>query len=159
MTDNVLKLQAFKLKGRLYTLTVLQVLDTDIHSFAIYLQEVIAKAPRLFENAPIVLDFSEVSQEAVVLDQYCSILRERGIIPVAVQSVDSRIQMQAIALRMAVFNTSIGKEKFDAVPVETTSSHAVPAEEDTVLAPPQEVSLRSQSKLVTMPILHYNFQV
>ena len=34
MTDNMLKSQAFKLKGRLYTLTVLQLMDTDCDLFA-----------------------------------------------------------------------------------------------------------------------------
>ena len=51
MTDNLLKLKAFKLKGRLYTLTVLQVLDTSPAAFDEQMSELIKKAPRLFEKS------------------------------------------------------------------------------------------------------------
>ena len=49
MSENITKTQAFKLKGRLYTLTVLQVLNPNKIVFAEQLIETVAKAPKLFE--------------------------------------------------------------------------------------------------------------
>ena len=49
MPDNLLKSKAFKLKGRLYTLTVLQLLNADKDFFEQQLEAIIAKAPRMFE--------------------------------------------------------------------------------------------------------------
>ena len=83
MTDNLLKSQAFKLKGRLYTFTVLQLLQHNLDSFAQTLDDVIAKAPRLFDNAPIVLDCSNLHEDSIDLQGLCHLMRERTIYPVA----------------------------------------------------------------------------
>lgn len=111
MTDNVLKLQAFKLKGRLCTLTVLSVLDTDEANFTEYLNEVISKAPRLFSKTPIVLDFSEVDHTLICLQSFCRQLREQGLIPVAVQSASQALQTEALAAGLAVLGASSSQDK------------------------------------------------
>jgi septum site-determining protein MinC len=57
MVENLLKKQAFKLKGRIYTLTVIQLIDTDGSNFEHQLSETVATAPRLLSGAPVVLDW------------------------------------------------------------------------------------------------------
>lgn len=111
ITDNLLKSQAFKLKGRLYTLTVLYVLDADESNFEAYLADVIAKAPRMFEKTPVVLDFSEVKPDLIDLKQLCLKLKKQGIIPVAIQGGDARLQTSAIANGLALLGASATQDK------------------------------------------------
>lgn len=111
MIDNLLKSQAFKLKGRLYTLTVLHVLTTDKQQFAEQLADVLAKAPKLFEHAPLVLDFSALSGEHVDIVELTSQLRQTGLMPVAIQGVSADQQMQAIGLGLAPIHASSSQDK------------------------------------------------
>ncbi|MDP3561192.1 MAG: septum site-determining protein MinC [Legionellaceae bacterium] len=85
MTDNILKAQAFKLKGRLYTLTVVHLLSTDKVLFLEQLAEVVARAPKLFDKTPVVLDCSALTDEGFDLTEFCHCLREYHMIPVALQ--------------------------------------------------------------------------
>lgn len=128
MTDNVLKSQAFKLKGRLCTLTVLSVLDTDEANFTDYLNEVISKAPRLFSKTPIVLDFSEVDHSSIRLQSFCRQLREQGLIPVAVQSASQALQTEALAAGLALLGASSSQDK---VLMEESSESKVQLTETT----------------------------
>lgn len=134
MTDNLLKTQAFKLKGRLYTLTVLQILDTKKSIFAQHLIDVISKAPRMFEKTPIVLDVSDIQQNDLDLQYCCQALREQGMIPVAVQGADARLQTIAMGCGLALLGASSLQDK--------------PLFEEVV--DPKMLSV--QTKLVTNPV-------
>ena len=102
MTDNLLKSQAFKLKGRLYTFTVMHLLNVDNELFERQLSETVAKAPRLFDRTPVVIDCSAVDGDALDLQLFCQHMREHGLIPVAVQGgtplLDTLAQCQGIAV-------------------------------------------------------------
>lgn len=116
MTDNVLKSQAFKLKGRLYTLTVLQLMETDGVIFAQQLADVVAKAPRLFEQTPVVLDCSGISDEQLSMGQFdlqdmCSRMREFGMLPVAIQGGNAFLNVLAQSQGLAVLNGSSNQDK------------------------------------------------
>jgi len=84
MSENITKTQAFRLKGRLYTFTVLQVLTEDKEDFAQQLAETVTKAPKMFERAAVVLDFSAVLNLEIDLQGFCHIAREHGMVPVAI---------------------------------------------------------------------------
>ncbi len=81
MTDQ----SVFKLKGRLYTLTVVQLLGTDRVLFIDQLAAVVAQAPRLFDNTPVVLDCALLKDEHFDLAGFCQALRAVGMVPVAIQ--------------------------------------------------------------------------
>src|SRR6478752_1327175 len=85
MSDHLSNTQAFKLKGRLFTFTVLQVLDADKELFSQQCAAMAFQAPKLFERTPVVLDLSSVQQVEVDLQALCQIAREFGMIPVAIQ--------------------------------------------------------------------------
>jgi septum site-determining protein MinC len=136
ITDNILKSQAFKLKGRLYTLTVLHILDADVEHFESHLNDVISKAPRMFEHTPIVLDFSDVLSDLIDLNEFCRRLRERNLIPVAIQGGDLRLQSLAIGCGLAVLGASSGQDK---TLIQEISSNPTPSE--TI-----------RSKLLTTPV-------
>ena len=142
MTDNVLKSQAFKLKGRLYTLTVLQLLETDNVLFEQNLSEVVAKAPRLFENTPVVLDCSGLSDDTIDSGQFdlnklCRCMREHGLLPVAIQGGNALLSVLAQAQGLAVLNGS--------------SSHDRPWVGDSV-PHAQPVSDTIKTKILTTPV-------
>lgn len=111
MTDTLLKSQAFKLKGRLYTLTVLHLLEQDQSLFEHYLDEVVAKAPRMFDNAPLVLDLSQINNEALDLQALCQNLRQRNIVPVAVQGANPVLASIAQCAGLGVLHASTNHDK------------------------------------------------
>ena len=111
MADNLLKLQAFKLKGRLYTFTVMHILDTDIALFNQQLAEVIAKAPRLFDRTPVVMDCSAVDGDKFDLQSFCQCMRDHSLIPVAIQSGNPLFETLAQCQGLAVLNTFSNHDK------------------------------------------------
>lgn len=111
VTDNVLKSQAFKLKGRLFTFTVLQLLDIEKQSFAQQLTDMVIQAPKLFENTPIVLDCSNIDAEKIDLPWIYQCIREQGILPVAIQGGNAFLHTCAQALGLAVLNSSSSNDK------------------------------------------------
>lgn len=135
MSENVTKTQAFKLKGRLYTFTVLQLLNIDQELFKAQCAETIVKAPKLFEKAPIVFDLSSVAHLEFDLQTLCQIAREYGMIPVAVQGGAALQNTLAQCQGLAVLNASTSHDKpLIEQPVEPSSSPL------------------SKSKLITSPV-------
>lgn len=111
MTDNVLKSQAFKLKGRLFTFTVIQILDSDKNSFGQQIIEMVAQAPKLFENSPIVLDCSQIDVDKFDLHWVYECIRAQGIVPVAIQGGNAFVNTCAQALGLAILNSSSSNDK------------------------------------------------
>ena len=111
MLDNLLKSQAFKLKGRLYTFTVLQLLNTDAVLFAQQLDDVIARAPKLFNCTPVVLDCSALHDEEFDLDEFFQIMRLHGMLPVAIQGANSLLTVLAQAKGVPVLHASSAHDK------------------------------------------------
>lgn len=111
MSDNLLKSQAFKLKGRLYTFTVLQLLSCDRALFEQQLIEIIAKAPRLFDKTPVVLDCSVLEDGEIDLQSFCQCMRENHLLPVAVQGANPFVATLAQCQGLAVLNASSAHDK------------------------------------------------
>lgn len=137
MLDNLLKSQAFKVKGRLYTLTVLQVLHANPILFGDYLVEVTSKAPKLFENTPMVLDFSSIQNEPIDLQGFCQQLREHHIHLVAIQGGDSHLQTMALANGLALIGGSSSQDK---VLVQDIPTAIEPS------------AINNKTKLITTPV-------
>ena len=137
MKDNVLKTKAFKLKGRLYTFTVISLLDNDVQCIDQQLSEVIAMAPKLLDRAPVVLDFSAIVNMNLNFTDLCQCLHSRGIIPVAIQGGDARIETLAMAQGLAVLNAS--------------SAHDKNLNVDSVIPTPVAPFI-NPSKLITTPV-------
>ncbi len=138
MSDNSLKLKAFKLKGRLYTLTVLQVLDADIAGFNEQLQGLVAKAPRLFEQAPIVLDCTAVPEAVLDLSALCACARTHGLFPIAVQGGSALFGERSAAIGLATLRSS--------------STHDKRIVEDKVCADAVPVAPNAETKLIVKPV-------
>lgn len=111
MGENLTKTQAFKLKGRLYTFTVLQVLNNDQELFKQQCADTIVKAPKLFEKTPIVFDLSSINHLEFDLQILCQIVREYGMIPVAIQGGNPMQETLAQCQGLAVLNASTAQDK------------------------------------------------
>lgn len=111
MMDKILKEQAFKLKGRLYTFTVLQLLGTDKQVFVQQLDEIITKAPKLLHNTPVVLDCSAIHDETLDLDGFCQSLRSHNLFPVAIQGANAFLSSLAQTNGLAVLHASSTNDK------------------------------------------------
>lgn len=111
MIENLSKYQAFKLKGRLYTFTVLQVLNPEISIFSNQLCDVIQKAPKLFEQIPVVFDFSSMQTQECDLQGLCAAAREHGVLPVAVQGGSPLLNTIAQCQGLAILQGSSTQDK------------------------------------------------
>lgn len=137
MSENIIKTQAFKLKGRLYTFTVLQVMNPDKEIFSQQFAETVVKAPKLFDMTPVVFDLSAVNQLEFDLQGLCQIARDFGMIPVAIQGGSALHETIAQCNSLAVLNASTTQDK--------------PVIERTIESTPVE-SITTKSKLVTTPV-------
>lgn len=135
MHDTTTKTQAFKLKGRLYTLTVVQLLSVDSESFDELCTETVQKAPKLFEAAPVVFDLAMVCHLDLDLQAFCQIAKSKGMIPVAIQSGSPLQETLAQCQGLAVLNASTTADK-------------------PIVEQPLEVMEKTpfKSKLVTTPV-------
>ncbi|MFC3907630.1 septum site-determining protein MinC [Legionella dresdenensis] len=111
MSDNLLKSQAFKLKGRLYTFTVIQLFSADKYDFAQQLDDVIQKAPKIFDNTPVVLDCSAIGDGEVDLDALCKSMRSHSLLPVGIQGANPLLATLAQCHGLAVFHGSSAHDK------------------------------------------------
>jgi septum site-determining protein MinC len=111
MSENITKTQAFKLKGRLYTFTVLQVLNVNKDIFSQQFAETVIKAPKLFERTAVVFDLSSVNHLECDLHGLCQIARDHGMIPVAIQGGNAMQDTLAQCQGLAVLNASASQDK------------------------------------------------
>lgn len=102
------KKMAFQLKGSLFTLTVLHLLSADTAAFEKQLQDTIAKAPKFFEHAPIVIDLNEFPAETAELElaAITQCLRSQGLIPVGIRGGNPVANKQATTVGLAILANS-----------------------------------------------------
>ncbi len=145
MTDNLLKTQAFKLKGRLYTLTVMQLLDLDLIRFQQQLTDVVLKAPKLFDKTPIVLDCSAIDGDAMDLQAFCLCMRAQGLLPVAVQGGTPFLKTRADCEGLAVMSLFSVEDK----PAPHRSKNATPKVLETIKTKRLTTPVRSGQQVVS----------
>jgi len=111
MSENTTQTQAFRLKGRLYTFTVLQVLNTNHDAFSQQLDDTVAKAPKLFDRTAVVFDLSTVQNIEFDLQSLLQTARSHGIIPVAIQGGNALHDTLAQCQGLAVLHSSTTHDK------------------------------------------------
>jgi septum site-determining protein MinC len=136
MMDNLLRTRAFKLKGRLFTLTVLSLQETDILLCSQQLQEVVGQAPKMFNNTPIILDLSAVELDNVDFPGLSHLARNFGVVFIGVLGADDKTEAFAKAHGLAVVNSSEVKDKKMIPPVES----------------PAVSPINCKSKLISTPV-------
>lgn len=129
---------AFELKGCLFTLTVLHLLNPDINAFTAQLRRNAQKTPGLFKNMPLIIDLQRLSHVATSID-FASIqqlLKQYGLIPVGIRHGNEQQNNEAQAAGLAL----IASQSASSSPTKTKSTTA----EGKEVAPP--------TKVITKPI-------
>lgn len=111
IVDNLLNSQVFKLKGRLFTITVLQMFQTDLVMFEKQLKQIVVKAPKLLYRIPIVLDCSNLNTEISSLMPYLTCLKQHHLYPVGVQGPQFWLNQLAIKESVPLFQASSAQDK------------------------------------------------
>ena len=104
---------SFKLKGSLFTLSVLQLLTTDLNRFEKDLQAKVHLAPKFFNYTPMVLDIQVLDKQFDHFDfkKLKQILTENQIIPIGVRGAIEAWADELRALGFALMNDSGKNDK------------------------------------------------
>ncbi|TMO26300.1 MULTISPECIES: septum site-determining protein MinC [Pseudoalteromonas] len=98
--------QIFELKGNLFTLSVLHLFSADTALLSKQLDEKIAQAPKFFAGAPIVINLSDVQDEALDFSFLKSMLSGLSLNPVGVCNGSQEQNEIAKAAGLSVLNYS-----------------------------------------------------
>lgn len=111
MVEEIVETQGFKLKGRLYTLTVVHLLSSSVELFSAQIANAVKSAPRLFNNTPVIIDCSTITDENLDLAAFCSLLRKQSILPIAVQGGLPSVAVKAAAEGLPTLYASSSQDK------------------------------------------------
>lgn len=138
--------KSFQLKGSLFTITVLQLIDCDAQLFNQELAEAVKQAPQFFQHAPVIIDLQLLSKNStpVNYDTIISDLRKQGLIPIGIRGGTPEQQQAALAVGLAVFALSKTTYIKNNEPDKNNAGQAI------TIKPAQKKLL--QTKLITKPI-------
>ena len=116
MSDDLMSTQTFKLKGRLFTLPVMHILNDNWTLFAEQLAEWVQRAPRLLDKTPVVLDCEAIAELDCDLNACYQLIRQFGMHPIAIQGGSPSLITQALEAGIPQLHASRhqDKELFDA---------------------------------------------
>ena len=138
--------KSFQLKGSLFTLTVLQLIDCDTQLFNQELAQIVKQAPQFFQHAPIVIDLQLLSKTSAPVN-YVTItsdLRKHGLIPIGIRGGTPDQQEAALAAELAVFALS------KTTTIKNNDTDKNNAYKSAKIKPRHKEAL--QTKLITKPI-------
>jgi septum site-determining protein MinC len=144
-------IDAFELKGSLFTLTVLHLLQTDVKNIVSQLDHSIKKTPKMFKNMPLVIDLLKVKDQSDIdFAQITEQLRLHQLIPVGVRHGSEQQHAAAQEAGLGLFSSqTIDKQK-------TSEPAAVTHTE--ILSKPirsgQQVYARNANLVVLAPVSH-----
>lgn len=95
---------AFDMKAGQFNLPALVLRDTDLTGLDEFLAQQVARLPAFFDQAPVVIDISALSDDAAFDDfpMVVGMLRGHGMIPIGVRGASEAHREQALALELAV---------------------------------------------------------
>lgn len=94
---------ALALKGGLFTLTAIQLYQIDLMAISETLDNKIQQAPNFFQNTPIILDLSLISN--INSDQLLALIqlfKHRQLIPVGIRTTQATIKKLAVEMGLAI---------------------------------------------------------
>lgn len=138
------KTAVFQLKGSLFTLTVLQLIDADYAAFAAQLQAMVEQAPKFFRNTPVVIDLQKLAipNQQIDFERLIKELRQHGLIPIGLRGGQPEQQLSALGTGLAI----LPEAKPETAPAKSTAKpvEARPA--------PTVTTINQHSKLITQQV-------
>lgn len=137
--------QSFQLKGSLFTLSVLQLQESDLERLEQDLSEKVRLAPKFFQYAPVVVDLQllQNSQQDINFEQLRKILTEFKLVPVGIRGGNKSLHDAAQQAGFAVMIDPTVNSKN-----RTRDTELKPTEKPEIREPVMEVG----SRLITTPI-------
>jgi len=111
MQDNLTIPQVLRLKGRLYTVTVIQLMHIDDEFFKQQMQDYVTQAPKLLKQMPVILDFSLIQSKLTTLLPYQSILQKLNIYLIGIQGPQTWLVDLAQKHQLPMFQASANQDK------------------------------------------------
>jgi septum site-determining protein MinC len=127
---------AFRLKGGLFPLTLLEISHYERADFEQQLTNKAAEAPIFFNQTPVVLSFEEFDGDisTLPLGELVNICKAQGLLPVALRNSNTELQTQAKQIDLAIM--PVGRVK--------PSKDVTEAEPET--APPENTSVAEKNE-------------
>ena len=126
--------QAIQLKCNLFTLTVVELHSTNEKLLRKELAKKVEQAPKFFQQTPVVIGLDKLKKEIEVdFPQLTALLREYGMIPLAVRGAAEKDKESIIDAGLAHFNELKEGENDKSVAVETPKL-ALPAANDASIS-------------------------
>ena len=99
---------AAALKGRMISLTVLELYSSDLGDLNQQLRDKAHQAPAFFRNAPVMLDFENLSEEVDIdwLDSANRLLTGNNFVPVGIAGAPTSLEYAARARGIAIWPSS-----------------------------------------------------
>lgn len=120
---------SFKLKGSLFTLSVLQLLSDDLDQFARDLAVRVKMAPKFFNFTPMVIDLQALNLDnSFNFNKLKSILAEHDVIPVGIRGLPEVLVEEAKAAHLALMHESSTKSESQKEDQANTQQQAQAAE-------------------------------
>ena len=139
--------KTFRLKGSLFTLTVLQLLDIELSAFEIQLAQTVSEAPNFFCYAPIIIDLQCLAPEKAIkvedFKEILSLLRRHQLIPVGMCGGSEATQRAAQQAGLAMFSHKT---------LESSHQETTTTDQPTQSAQPTQTSKATKSLVITDPI-------
>ena len=94
----------FQIRGQLYTLVTLRVIEPDDHQFFMELHKEIGRSPDFYKNAPVVVDVGPIAdRKPANLAEFSRRLRQLQLVPVGIQNGDEAWNRVAINAGLSLF--------------------------------------------------------
>lgn len=139
--DNLTSTQVLRLKGRIFTITVVQLLHENLDFFEQNVAAIIEKAPKLLHKIPVVLDCSLLQRELRSYQPYLKILKKNHLYPIGVQGQLKWIAELAQKESLPIFQASSSQDKAVEAQAKKKTVQTAPLE-----TPP------AKTKVVTQPV-------
>ena len=150
--------ELFQVRGHLYNLVTLRLIEPEDHRFFPQLQNAIARAPEFFRHAPVVLDATAVvGRPPPNMAEFARRLRQQRLVPVGVQNGDEAWTQAAINAGLGLFPPGRPAEmlrRHDSAPGGPQEPRAVPPPEPVVAVAPaaQAGDAPKGAMIVTEPV-------
>lgn len=153
----------FQIRGQLYALVTLRVVDPDNHQFFMELHKEIGRAPDFYKNAPVVIDVGPISdRNPTNLAEFARRLRQLQMVPVGIQNGSEDWNRVAINAGLCLFppgRPASGQKAPATDDRPAPVSRDARSEPDVTAAQPprpaaasQAVSHRTGAKIVSEPV-------
>ncbi len=152
-----MKTTAVDIKGSILTVFVLQINSTDLSALTTQITEKITRGNVFMVNAPVLVDLSTLTEEQqpeLNLAELLKLLRELGVVPVAVRGAVPVLADQAVGHGVGILSTAkVPRDQDpDSEVKESCAAEKAEVQEKKASAPVTEPGGGYKTKIITQPV-------